>query len=244
MARIRGRGAEDPPAPPADTAAAPSAAEQPTLVVPAQPEAPAAGDGVREGEGALTLVEDPAVAALPAGADLVSTPSPERPGFRERGRLRRRLRHLRRLRELGFRDLGGLVHDLDRFGRDRPDLVRAKLEALATVDAEVRRLEEALDDVRPVHELHEPGVAACARCGALHGSDARFCPNCGLSVHAGDAAAAATAGALFAAGASIAVAPPDTMTGEPGLPGDVAVDEPPTAGDADTPTGSQAGPSA
>src|SRR5439155_2667788 len=102
------------------------------------------------------------------------------PGFRDRGRMRRRLRYLRRLRELGFRDVGGLVFDLDRFGRDREDLVRAKLDALRAVDAELRTLEIALDDVRPLHELHEPGIAACPRCGALHGSEAHFCPSCGL----------------------------------------------------------------
>jgi ribosomal protein L40E len=36
-----------------------------------------------------------------------------------------------------------------------------------------------LDERRDIIELREPGVAACPRCGALHGSDARFCPQCG-----------------------------------------------------------------
>src|SRR4051795_4576932 len=94
--------------------------------------------------------------------------------------MRRRLRYLRRIRELAFRDIGGLVFDLDRFGRERNDLVRAKLEALGAVDTELRALEVALDDVRPLHELHESGIAACPRCGGLHGSEASFCPTCGL----------------------------------------------------------------
>jgi hypothetical protein len=96
--------------------------------------------------------------------------------------MRRRLRYLRRARELGFRDLGGLVFDLRRFERDRPDLVEAKVHALHEVDRELRALEVALDDRREIHELREPGIASCPRCGALHGSEARFCPSCGLAL--------------------------------------------------------------
>ena len=100
--------------------------------------------------------------------------------FRDRGRLRRRLRFLRRARELAFRDVGGLIYDLRRFGRERPDLVEAKLTALAAVDRELRALERVLEDERPIHELREPGLSSCQRCGALHASEDRFCPRCGL----------------------------------------------------------------
>lgn len=200
MARIRRRRAEQASTPEPTGPLPPLEVEQPTLVAPA-PSAPVDG-------GLETVAPADAELVLPAGADLASTASPERPGFRERGRLRRRLRYLRRLRELGFRDLGGLVFDLDRFGRDRGDLVRAKLDALAAVDAELRELEVALDDVQVVHELHEPGVAGCSRCGALHGSDARFCPSCGLDLRGGTPQTprpeAPTTGDAFAAGASIA----------------------------------------
>jgi hypothetical protein len=117
---------------------------------------------------------------LPAGLPEEQTaPPPSAPSFRDRGRLRRRLRYLRRARELGFRDLGGLVFDLRRFDRDRPDLVQVKLDALAGVDQELRALEIALDQRTPIHELREPGIASCPRCGALHGTDDRFCPACG-----------------------------------------------------------------
>jgi hypothetical protein len=102
--------------------------------------------------------------------------------FRDRGKLRRRLRFLRRTRELAFRDIGGLMFDLRRFGRERPDLVEAKIGALAAVDQELRALERILDDRRPIHELREPGITSCARCGALHASDSNFCPNCGLQI--------------------------------------------------------------
>ena len=102
--------------------------------------------------------------------------------FRDRGKLRRRLRFLRRARELAFRDIGGLMFDMRRFGRERPDLVEAKIGALAAVDQELRALERILDDRRPLHELREPGITSCARCGALHASESNFCPHCGLQV--------------------------------------------------------------
>ena len=106
-------------------------------------------------------------------------PAPSAPGFAERTRMRRRLRYLRRLRELAFRDLGGLVFDLHRFGRRRDELVTGKLDALSAIDGELRTLETALDERRTLHELREPGIAACPRCATLHGSDANFCPGCG-----------------------------------------------------------------
>jgi len=122
---------------------------------------------------------EPVTAALPAD---VLPEAPTGPSFRDRGRFRRRLRYLRRVRELGFRDLGGLVFDLHRFARTGDALVRAKLVALDAVDRELRALERVLQDERAFTDLREPGIAACARCGALHGSDARFCPSCGISL--------------------------------------------------------------
>lgn len=104
-----------------------------------------------------------------------------RPGFRERGRLRRRLRYLREVRELGYRDLGGLVLDQHRFQRPNEELVEGKVQAIEALDREMRAIEQALDQSTPYTELFIPGLSACARCGALHGSDANFCPNCGLS---------------------------------------------------------------
>ncbi|HEX7299092.1 MAG TPA: hypothetical protein VF257_08790 [Solirubrobacteraceae bacterium] len=118
------------------------------------------------------------VAAVPAGQE----PVPDHPSFRHRGRLRRRLRYLRRVRELGFRDLGGLVFDQHRFSSVNEELVRGKLAALAAVDRELRALEHALGDRRAITELREPGISVCARCGTLHGSEARFCPSCGVPV--------------------------------------------------------------
>jgi hypothetical protein len=61
--------------------------------------------------------------------------------------------------------------------------VDAKVHALFEVDQELRALERALGDRREITELREPGIASCPRCGALHGSDARFCSSCGLALH-------------------------------------------------------------
>src|SRR4051812_7512963 len=102
--------------------------------------------------------------------------------WRARGRARRRLRYLRAARELALRDLGGLIFDLRRFERDRPDLVAAKIDALTELDRERRTLEDALDDRRDVDVLRLPGLASCPRCGTLLGSDARFCSSCGHRV--------------------------------------------------------------
>src|SRR5690606_28511789 len=99
--------------------------------------------------------EAPAVEEEAAGEE--AAPDDARPGFRQRTRMRRRLRYLRRLRELAFRDLGGLVFDLHRFGRDRADLVQAKLEMLGGIDRELRTLESALRDRREFVDLREAG---------------------------------------------------------------------------------------
>jgi hypothetical protein len=110
--------------------------------------------------------------------------TPQAPGFGERGRMRRRARFLRKARELAYRDLGGLVFDLHRFGQRNDQLVLAKLSTLRQIDTELRELEDALRDRRPVAVLREVGIAACPRCAAIHGSDDRFCPGCGLAFDA------------------------------------------------------------
>jgi hypothetical protein len=145
------------PAPAAPAAApAPTPTPSPAAAEPPRPVAPA---------------EAPPVPVVPA-----------RPGVRDRGRMRRRLRYLRRVRELGYRDLGGLVFELRRANQRNEVLVSAKHDALARIDDELRALEHALQDFQPIEELYEPGVSVCLRCGALHGSDARFCPQCGVAV--------------------------------------------------------------
>lgn len=162
-------------APEAPTEAQPTAGLSSTPPPPAADQAPTAvlGSGVPP-----TAAQPAPGTEVPAGQE----PVPDRPSFRQRGRLRRRLRYLRRVRELGFRDLGGLIFDQHRFSRVNTTLVDGKLHALGAVDAELRALEHALDDRRPLTELREPGISVCSRCGALHGSEARFCPSCGTPV--------------------------------------------------------------
>lgn len=106
------------------------------------------------------------------------------PGFGERGRMRRRARFLRKARELAYRDLGGLVFDLHRFGQRNEQVLGAKLSTLAQMDTELRALEKALDRRQGVAVLREVGIAACPRCAAIHGRDDRFCPGCGLAFDA------------------------------------------------------------
>jgi hypothetical protein len=142
--------------------------------------APAAADGTDPAAGGAP---DAAADAEAVPADVL--PDEPTPGFVQRGRLRRRLRFVRRAREVALRDLGGLVFDLHRFGRERTDLVDQKLTALATLDGEMRTLETALDERREITVLHEPGLASCPRCGALHASDAAYCSACGLPVGRG-----------------------------------------------------------
>ncbi|WP_026912794.1 zinc ribbon domain-containing protein [Patulibacter minatonensis] len=126
--------------------------------------------------------EQPPIPDVAPAAQVAAQAVPRKVNVRNRGRMRRRLRYLRRVRELGYRDLGGLVFELRRARADNEVLVGAKVDALWSIDQELRALEHGLRDFRNVEELHEPGVSVCLRCGALHGSDANFCPQCGIRV--------------------------------------------------------------
>jgi hypothetical protein len=119
-----------------------------------------------------TEVQTPASQDAPSGS----------PGFSERGRMRRRARFLRKARELAYRDLGGLVFNLHRFGQRNDALVLAKLSTLGQIDTELRTLEGSLAEHQPVTVLRDAGIAACPRCAAIHGSEDHFCPNCGLAM--------------------------------------------------------------
>ncbi len=128
--------------------------------------------------------------------------------------MRRRARFLRKARELAYRDLGGLVFNLHRFGQRNDALVMAKLTTVGHIDAELRTLEAALEDQQHVTVLREAGITACARCAAIHSSEDHFCPNCGLSLEpradlpiAGAPAMPPTAASETAASAPQAPAP-------------------------------------
>ncbi len=150
-----------------------------------------AGPTVEQEAGTPTPTEGPGTGAgapLPAGTDLDQLVG-DRPTTQRRGRLRRRLRQLRGVRELLLRDLGGLVFEVHRSGQADSEthgrLVAEKLGRMAVVDAELHDLEARLDDRRGL-VVREPGISGtCPSCGELHGSDARFCWACGTPVAPG-----------------------------------------------------------
>jgi hypothetical protein len=181
---------------------------------PATGEQPPAGEGSATGTPGLGD-ESPAGTAARA---------PGSPGFGARGRMRRRARFLRKARELAYRDLGGLVYSLHRFGQRNDALVLAKLETIARIDNELRGLESALGEHQPVTVLREAGVTACPRCAAIHGSDDRFCPNCGLAMDpraerpVASAAAPAPAQPPMSPAGTAQAGPPFTAPAQPGPP--------------------------
>lgn len=165
-------------APPSvDQPSAPPPAVDLTTRLAATPAAPVAGAAVAAhapaGQGD----------AAPTAETVVTPPAPRRPGFRARGRMRRRLRYLRKLRELQARDLGGLVFDLRRFERKRDDLIAQKIDHIRACDDELRALELALRERRDLRDIREPGIGGtCPRCFAVFGSADRFCANCGAAL--------------------------------------------------------------
>jgi hypothetical protein len=149
-----------------------------------------------------------------------ATGSSEPSGFGSRGRARRRARFLRKARELAYRDLGGLVFNLHRFGQRNDALVLAKLTTIGHIDAELRSIEGALQEREPVTVLREAGITACPRCAAIHSSEDRFCPNCGLSMsrHVDLPVAGAAAGTPPAASAPPLSAAPAPLPPAPAVP--------------------------
>src|SRR3984885_2905450 len=87
------------------------------------------------------VAQTPIDPGAPTSGQTVAQSGP--PGFGERGRMRRRMRFLRKARELAYRDLGGLVFDLHHFGQRNDELVLAKLATLSRIDAELRALEDS-----------------------------------------------------------------------------------------------------
>jgi hypothetical protein len=134
--------------------------------------------------GAAEPPQPPPVRDLPAGVDpgeLEGAPAPSA----RRGKLRRRLRYLRRVRELLLRDLGGFTYEIQRTAggivrESHRRLIETKTGRLAALDAEVRDLETRLDEPHVQAVLREPGVGGtCPVCGELHSSDAHYCSRCG-----------------------------------------------------------------
>jgi hypothetical protein len=100
-------------------------------------------------------------------------------GFLQRAVIRRRVRFLRRRRELALHDLGGFAFESHRLGEPRDDLLAEKLAAISTLDDELATLQRALDLHEELAVLHEPGIASCPQCSTIHDSAANYCPACG-----------------------------------------------------------------
>jgi hypothetical protein len=103
-----------------------------------------------------------------------------------RGRARRRVRYLRRARELLLRDLGGFFYEVHRTAGGRQhgghrEILERKTARLADVDAELTQLEARLGQAHPEQTVvREPGIGGtCPSCGELHGSEANWCAYCG-----------------------------------------------------------------
>src|SRR5687767_14991278 len=88
-----------------------------------------------------------------------TTPLPRKVGARERGRMRRRLRRQKQMREALLLDLGALVFELQRHNRREPELLQAKAAELSAVDGEVRALADALDVGHDTLQLVSAGIA-------------------------------------------------------------------------------------
>ena len=107
------------------------------------------------------------------------------PASARRGKLRRRLRYLRHVRELLLRDLGGFTYEIHRTAggtaqEPQRRLAAAKAERISALDAEVLALESRLGEPHAETLLREPGIGGtCHECGELHASDAHFCSRCG-----------------------------------------------------------------
>jgi hypothetical protein len=120
---------------------------------------------------------------VPAGQDPPTVQQLQRPGARERGAMRRRLRKLKHAREAQVADLGGLVVELQRHGRADSPLIRQRVQQIASIDAEMRGLAQALGSELTLGQVVVAGIAGtCTHCGTILATSDRFCSNCGTAV--------------------------------------------------------------
>jgi hypothetical protein len=149
--------------------------------------------------------------------------------FLQRAVIRRRVRFLRRRRELALHDLGGFLFESHRLGQPREDLLADKLAALTALDDELALLQQSLSLREELAVLREPGIAACAHCATIRDSAANFCPNCGRPAASPAEDEPEIASVSIEAPAAIsedtAIQPPDAVTQVTTLPSPPAPSE-------------------
>jgi hypothetical protein len=207
----------EPAGAPAETPAEPGGGqpvpdEQATRVLPATAAQPAAAEPPATAQPEAAPEPPPPVRDLPAGIDpseLAAAPA----ASASRGKLRRRLRYLREVRQLLLRDLGGFMYEIHRSAGGTPQepqrkLAESKARRIESLDAEVRGLEAHLAEPHAGAVLREPGIGGlCAECGELHASDAQYCSRCGAPLNAKARAKRDAAAAQPATGAQPAIEP-------------------------------------
>jgi hypothetical protein len=126
-------------------------------------------------------------------------------GPAERGKLRRRLRRLKRVRARQRIELGALVVDArKRANGSRPEVLERRAAEAAEVERQVRELSHAVDAHADTRELAAGIAGTCSSCGALLSTEDRFCPTCGTPTKEGRARPAASAPPPPAEGAAFA----------------------------------------
>jgi hypothetical protein len=163
--------------------------EQPTVALPATGEQPLPAWSIAATQPTAYAAQPAPPRDLPAGVDpgdLAAAPA----ASARRGKLRRRLRYLRHVRELLLRDLGGFTYEVHRTAGGTAQeahrrLATAKAERISKLDEEVLALESRLGEPHAGVVLREPGIGGtCRECGELHASDAHFCSRCGAPLDA------------------------------------------------------------
>jgi hypothetical protein len=167
---------------------------------------------------------------IPAGQEEPSADAPATPTTAERGAMRKRARRLARLREVQLRELGALVVEMRRLGRDNPELLKRKALETLGMDNELRRLRAALGERETMEHVVAAGVAGtCERCATLMATEDRFCPHCGLAVDPRErvTSAAPTLEPAEAPKAAVPPAPPPPAEPKPAPPAEPKAAAPP-----------------
>jgi hypothetical protein len=147
----------------------------------------------REATAVTTEIQGPPAQGTPTRVDapqLAASPDPlaaAAAGPAERGKLRRRLRRLKRVRARQRAELGTLVIDARKHAANgsRPEVVERRAAEAAEVERQVRELQHAVDAHADTRLVATGICGSCAECATLLSTEDRFCPTCGTPTKAG-----------------------------------------------------------